>query len=104
MLGQEACRCFGARVALPLRPDLDLAHELAQLVKQNAGLGVRTVERLDPFESREDSTCLFHGNDATASDVSAGSQLCNDAFVTEQRRIELAQQRVPVPVQKHRNK
>ena len=50
MLGEELGRRLRARVALALRPDLDLSHELAQLAEQHARLGVRTVERLDPLD------------------------------------------------------
>jgi len=103
MLGQELRRSLGARIALPFRPRFDLADELAQLIEQHAWFGARTVERLDPLESREYGACFFHANDATAADVSAGAQLCNDTFVAEQCRVELAQQCVPVPVQQHRD-
>ena len=100
MLGQELCRCLCARVALPLRPRLDLTYELAQLAEQHAGLGVRTVERLDALESCEHRACLFHADDATAACVSTRAQLCN-AFRAKQRRVKLAQQCAPVTVEEH---
>ena len=77
MLGQKPRRSLGARIALPLRPRLDLAYELAQLVEEDIRLGLRSVERLDPLESRKYRACLLHVSDATAADVSAGAQLCN---------------------------
>ena len=60
MLGQKLRRSLGARIALRLRPRLDLAYELAQLVEQDIGSACARSSASIRSSRREHRACLLH--------------------------------------------